>query len=198
MARSIYLRPLPGPSSASTNLPRRTRACSSSSWPSYHDWAGPMRSYQQSASRRAARYMGSSRLPVIVRCAQGRFDEIAGRVALVVALVGPGPPSAQRVVGLQVAVGLLGGEDLGDPIVEFFADGSLCGEDLLVTLRIEHHRQAHRFDRVMDVGIGPGGAGVPCRQAGPPAFGRRGRSSRCRPRPDWGRKACRSNAGSSG
>ena len=91
---------------------------------------------------------------------EGRFDEIAGRIAFVVALVGPPLQPVQRIEGLQVTVGLLGTEDLGDPIVELLPDRGLGGDDLLVALRIEHQCQAHRLDRVVDVGVGPGGAAM--------------------------------------
>jgi len=55
----------------------------------------------------------------------GGFDEVAGGVTLVIAAAGLGPAFLPPAVGgsegpgrLQVAVGFLGGEDFGNPVVQ--------------------------------------------------------------------------------
>ena len=95
-----------------------------------------------------------------------RLDEVAGDVALVIPPVGRGPPLAPgsppaggRLVGarrvaqrerrLQVAVGMLRGQDLRDPVLEGRAQLLLRRDDLLIALRVDHQRQADRLDRLV-------------------------------------------------
>ena len=84
-----------------------------------------------------------------------RLDEVAGAVAFVIRLARPAPLAAERVARVQIAVGLLGREDLGNPIVDRLLHVGLGGDDFRVALRIDHHCQAHRLQRVVDLGVRP-------------------------------------------
>ena len=86
----------------------------------------------------------------------GRLDEIAGGVALVIAAalrrpsLAPDIGVAERPRGLQIAVRLLRGEDFRDPILQRRLHFVLRGDDVRVALRIHHQRDAHGFDRLMN------------------------------------------------
>ena len=72
-----------------------------------------------------------------------RFHEIARVVTFMVRFVGPAPVALDRIEGLQVAIGLLRSQNLGDPIVQSFPKTRLGFGNLLVLLCIDHQRHAH-------------------------------------------------------
>ncbi len=95
-----------------------------------------------------------------------RLDEVAGDVALMIPPVGHGPslhpgspPACGRLVGarrvaqgergLQVAVGMLRGQDLRDPVLEGRAQLLLRRDDLLIALGVDHQGQADGLDRLV-------------------------------------------------
>ncbi len=89
----------------------------------------------------------------------GRLDEVARDVAFVVAAplggpaLGPARRVAQRERGLEIAVRLLRGQDLRNPVLERRAHLRVRREDLGVALRIDHERDAHRLDRLVHPGV---------------------------------------------
>ena len=97
----------------------------------------------------------------------GRLDEVAGHVALVIAAVagrpalGPALAVGQGVGGLQIAVRLLGGQDLRNPVLQGGLHLLLGLDDLRVALRIDHQRDAHGLDGLMHPGVGEHVALVP-------------------------------------
>jgi len=86
----------------------------------------------------------------------GRFEEIAGHVTLVIVAVLGRPmfAVAERKDGLQISVGFLGGQDLGNPVLQGRFHRLLGLDNLPVALGIDHQRNADRLDRVVDPGVG--------------------------------------------
>ncbi len=66
----------------------------------------------------------------------------------------PFAPRAQRVAGLEIAVRLLGREDLGNPVLQRRLQLLLGLEDLGIALRIDHQRDADRLDGLVDPCVG--------------------------------------------
>ncbi len=91
------------------------------------------------------------------------FEEVARDVALVIAPVSRGPvfAIAQGEGGLEIAVRLLSGQNLGNPILQRRLQSLLGLDDLPVALWIDHQGHADRFDRVVDPGIGEDVAAMP-------------------------------------
>ncbi len=85
-----------------------------------------------------------------------RFQQVAGDVPFMVRSVTWRPALAitQRERGLNVPVRLLGGQDLGDPVVQCLLERFLSGDDLLVPAWVDHQGHADRFDRVVNPGVG--------------------------------------------
>ena len=61
--------------------------------------------------------------------------------------------AGQREGRLQIAVRLLRGEDLRDPVFERGAHLLVRLDDLGVALRVDHQRDAHRFDGLVHPGV---------------------------------------------
>ena len=61
---------------------------------------------------------------------------------------------AQRERRLQVAVRLLRGQDLGNPVLQGGPHLLVRLDDLRIALRIDHQRDAHRLDRLVHPGVG--------------------------------------------
>ena len=93
----------------------------------------------------------------------GRLDEVARHVPLVAATalgrppVGPalhvffGPKCEGR---LEVPVGVLCRQDLGNPILQGFFEQLLGSQDLRVPFRVDHEGEAHGLHRLVDPCVG--------------------------------------------
>ena len=95
----------------------------------------------------------------------GRFQKVARGVAFVIAAPFPVRERAgidvasrvypgQRECRLQIAVGLLRGQDLGNPVFQRGAHLLVRLDDLRVALRVDHQRDAHRLHGLVHPGVG--------------------------------------------
>jgi len=90
----------------------------------------------------------------------GGLDEVAGHIALVVPPVpgipplGPAGPVGQGIGGLEIPVRLLGGQDLGDPVLQGGLHPRLGLEDLGVALGVDHEGDAHGLHGLVHPGVG--------------------------------------------
>ena len=73
----------------------------------------------------------------------GRYPALRPRLAI-----------GKRKGGLKIAVGFLRGQDDGNPAFEGGSHMILCGEYLGIAAGVDHERQAHRFNRLMDPCVG--------------------------------------------
>ena len=97
-----------------------------------------------------------------------RLQEIPGDIALVIAAVGRIPVleatgiddvsasahSGQREGSLQVSIGLLRGQNLGNPVLKSRLHFLVCLDDIRIALRIDHERNAHGLHGLVNPGVG--------------------------------------------
>ena len=90
----------------------------------------------------------------------GRLDEVARDIAFVIAAV-IGRPAlrpvlavSQNVSGLQIAIGHLRGKNDWNPALQGRAHQLLRLDDLSVALRIDHERDAHGLDCLVNPCVG--------------------------------------------